>query len=61
MAEQSITVANMPDSGSPARVALELAHLCITQEGWDAFKTRGPILNLYTECLRAAQGVRPPS
>lgn len=59
MADQSIKVANMPDSGSPQRVALELTRLCMDQEGWEAFKTRGSILDLYTECFRAAQGVRP--
>lgn len=61
MAEPIITIKNMPDSGTHARVALELARHCIEKEGPGALKDGGSILNLYADCLRAAQGIRPDS
>lgn len=56
----SVNVANFPDSGSPARVAFDLMkymqHSGIkTSEGQDKRKF---ILDLYAECLNAAQDRR---
>ncbi len=58
MVDQNVKIANIPDSGSPERVALDLLGMCINQEKWDAFQTRAPILDLYAECLKATKGHR---
>ncbi len=59
MADQSMRITNLPESGSPERIAIELMRTIITQEKWDGFQTRKPILDLYSECLRATRGTRP--
>lgn len=56
----SVNVANFPDSGSPARVAYDLMVYLqrsgvTTPQGQD--KTTF-VLNLYAECLKAANGYR---
>lgn len=56
MVDQKIRV----DSGSPERVALEIA---LQVAGWESARTqdvytRAGFLDLYAECLRAAHGRR---
>ncbi len=61
MASESVAIANIPDSGSPQRVALDLAErIKIFSPGGD-FATKDDYLDLYAECLVAAKGLRSPS
>lgn len=61
MADQSVRIANLPDSGSPQRVALELANtIKYAEHGTSAPPSpRKYMLDLYAECLSAAWGNRP--
>ncbi len=58
MADQSMRITNLPDSGSPERVALELAGRIKTFSPGGSFATKDAFLDLYAECLRAAKGSR---
>jgi hypothetical protein len=59
MADQSILVTNMPDSGSPQRVAFDLMKEVIYRDETKEYKNKDEILVLYTECLKAAWGQSP--
>ncbi len=60
MAAQDMRVTNLPDSGSPERVALDMARQIASWES-DSNRTvytRQGFLDLYRECLVAARGLR---
>ncbi|GAC1584585.1 MAG: hypothetical protein NVS3B5_19190 [Sphingomicrobium sp.] len=46
------------DSGSPERVALDLAHwIAEESKGFETFKNRSTLLDLYAECLAVTRKV----
>lgn len=57
MANDSVRVSNMPDSGSAERVAFDLLGKVMYAENRDD-ADRAHILDLYAECLYAARGFR---
>lgn len=57
MAADSVKITNMPDGGSPQRVAYDLMSRIIHLEAGQT-NTRKAVLDLYAECLDAAHGYR---
>lgn len=57
MADTSTRITNLPDSGSPERVAFDLLKMVFVHEGRQK-QTRDQILDLYAECIYAARGLR---
>ena len=57
MADSSTRITNMPDGGSPERVAFDLMQIVRVNEG-NGKMTRTAILDLYTQCLDATKGYR---
>lgn len=60
MADQTVRIANMPESGSPARVAYDLyiGLRPARAEGTPFEDRKKAMLDLYAECLEAARGAR---
>lgn len=61
MANDSVRITNMPDSGSPSRVAYDLAVRIWSGEHIGKASNeniRVGMLDLYAECLHAANGYR---
>ena len=52
----SVTVTNMPDSGSHEAVALQLMRISV---GYTNVTTKDELLDRYVECLSATWGQRP--
>ncbi|MFC0304415.1 hypothetical protein [Rhizorhabdus histidinilytica] len=56
----SVTITNLPDSGSPERVALDLCkmvlHGSIKGDNHAAVYSKGNILATYAECRQAVRG-----
>lgn len=57
MADQSVSVTNLPDSGSKEAVALRLLNV-VKQANVGVYKSKDEILDLYAECLVAVSGQR---
>lgn len=57
MADQTVRVSNLPDSGSPERVAKDLLNLIRANQS-GKYTTKDSILDLYAECLNATSGHR---
>ncbi len=55
MADQSVNVANFPDSGSPERVAFNLMDRIMFRDKDEQYKTKDEIINLYVDCLWATK------
>lgn len=53
MADQSIRITNLPDPGSPERVAFDLMDKIRAVEG--GYRSKGEILQLFKECLHVAR------
>lgn len=62
MADQSVKITNLPDSGSPQRVAYDLANRIWHAEHQPGSGTvqgfRSQFLDLFAECLDASVGAR---
>lgn len=56
MADQTVNVANLPDSGSHQRVAFDLMKYVRTYDATTEYKTKSEILNLYRDCLKTTFG-----
>jgi hypothetical protein len=61
MADQTVRISNLPDSGSPARVAYDLWYILRGKLEAKASKSEdiAAQLDLYAECLDATHGSRP--
>lgn len=57
MADQSVSVTNLPESGSKEAVALRLLGV-VKQANVGVYKNKDEILDLYAECLVAVSGQR---
>jgi hypothetical protein len=60
MAEQDVRVRNLPDSGSPERVAYDLWRFMKGpfEKGESKEAQKRQLLDLYAECLEATRGFR---
>lgn len=59
MADQSMKITNMPDSGSHQRVAFDLMKEIRYDDDNVTYKTKKELLTLYVDCLKATWGQVP--